>query len=57
MPRGRFCRVCATLKAFSEAQVLCCPFKLGFVGMFEDEMNTRALHSPHGEGGPPLGGG
>ena len=32
-------------------------FKLGVVELFEDEMNTRALHSPHGEGGPPLGGG
>ena len=32
-------------------------FKFEFVGQFEDEMNTGALHSPHGEGGPPLGGG
>jgi hypothetical protein len=31
--------------------------KLGVVELFEDEMNTGALHSPHGEGGPPLGGG
>jgi len=31
--------------------------KLEFVGVIEDGINTRALHSPQGEGGPPLGGG
>jgi len=30
---------------------------LGFVGEFEDGIDTGALHSPQGEGGPPLGGG
>jgi len=31
--------------------------KLGFVELFEDGICTSALHSPQGEGGPPLGGG
>ena len=31
--------------------------KLEFIGEFEDEFCTGALHSPHGEGGPPVGGG
>ena len=33
------------------------PDKPQFVELFKDEINTSALHSPHGEGGPPLGGG
>ena len=31
--------------------------KLEFVGEIKDEFCTGALHSPQGEGGPPLGGG
>ena len=31
--------------------------KLEFVGEIEDGIGTGALHSPQGEGGPPLGGG
>jgi len=31
--------------------------KFEFIGVFEDGICTSALHSPQGEGGPPLGGG
>ena len=44
-----------TTKAVKALVVFFC--ELEFVGEFEDEFCTGALHSPQGEGGPPLGGG